>query len=485
MELPNLAPALPELFLTLSAIALLLLGAIRRDNIAGGVTALAIVAMGLTALLIALQSGDRMETFGGMFVIDAFSKYTKLMVLLASAATLAMSRSWLKAEQLDSPEYPVLVMFATLGMLMMISANNLIALYLGLELQSLALYVLAASQRESARATEAGLKYFILGSLASGMLLYGSSLVYGFGGTTGFDALSHALNQQSPVGAAHAPIGVVVGMVFIMAGLAFKISAVPFHMWAPDVYEGAPTPVTAFFAVAPKIAAFSLLIRVLTGPFGGMAAEWQQVIIFVSIASMIFGSFGALSQHNIKRMMAYSSIGHVGYGLIGLAVGDQAGIRAVLIYLAIYLAMNAGGFAVILSMRQKGRSLEAIDDLAGLSKTHPLMALSLAIFMFSMAGIPPLAGFWGKWMVFMAAIDRGYIALSVIGVLTSVVGAVYYLRIIKVMYFDEPVESIDRVVSVPVGLVMGGAALAVALFNLVPAGLFSSASTAAASLFGG
>jgi NADH-quinone oxidoreductase subunit N len=478
MELPNLAPALPELFVTLSAIALLMLSVTRKDQIAGGVTALAIIAMGIAALLVAGQSGDRMETFGGMFVIDAFAVFTKLMVLLASAVTLAMSRAWLKAEQLDLAEYPVLVLFATLGMMLMISANNLIALYLGLELQSLSLYVLAASQRDSGRATEAGLKYFVLGSLASGMLLYGASLVYGFAGTTGFDGLAHALSE-------HAPVGAVVGMVFIMAGLAFKLSAVPFHMWAPDVYEGAPTPVTAFFAVAPKIAAFALLMRVLIGPFGGMVEQWQQVIVLVSIASMAVGAFGALAQNNIKRLMAYSSIGHVGYGLIGLAVGDQLGIRSVLIYLAIYLAMNAGTFAIILSMRQKGRSLEGIDDLAGLSKTHPLMAISLAIFMWSMAGIPPLAGFFGKWMVFMAAIDKGFVTLSVIGVLTSVVSAVYYLRIIKVMYFDEPVEGLDRAVPTPIGLVMGVSALAILLFILLPAGLFSSAATAASSLFPG
>jgi len=372
----------------------------------------------------------------------------------------------------------VLVLFATLGMMLMISANNFMSLYLGLELQSLALYVLAASQRDSGRATEAGLKYFVLGSLASGMLLYGASLVYGFSGTTGFDALAKAL-------AVEAPVGVTVGMVFILAGIAFKISAAPFHMWAPDVYEGAPTPVTAFFAVAPKIAAFALLLRVLTGPFGSMVEQWSQVIVFISVASMVVGGFAAIVQTNIKRLMAYSSIGHVGYALIGLAAGGPDGVRSVLIYLAIYLAMNAGAFAIILSMRQKERSLEGIEDLAGLSKTHPMMALSLAIFMWSMAGIPPFAGFWSKWMVFSAAIDKGMIALSIIGVLTSVVSAFYYLRVIKVMYFDEPGEGLDRSISAPVGLVMGLATLAVLLFNLVPAGLFSSASAAAASLFGG
>jgi NADH-quinone oxidoreductase subunit N len=478
MDLPNLIPALPELLIVGSAILLLLLGVFKKENASGLVTALAIIALALSALLVVSAPSERVETFGGMFVVDSFAVFSKLLVLVASAVTLAMSRQWLKAEGLDNPEYPVLVLFATLGMMLMISANNFMSLYLGLELQSLALYVLAASQRDSGRATEAGLKYFVLGSLASGMLLYGASLVYGFGGTTGFDALAKAL-------AVEIPVGVTVGMVFILAGLAFKISAAPFHMWAPDVYEGAPTPVTAFFAVAPKIAAFALLLRVLTGPFGSMVEQWQQVIVFISIASMVVGGFAAIMQSNIKRLMAYSSIGHVGFALIGLAAGGADGVRAVLIYLAIYLVMNAGAFAVILSMRQKGRALEGIDDLAGLSKTHPMMALSLAIFMWSMAGIPPFAGFWSKWMVFSVAIDKGLIALSVIGVLTSVVSAYYYLRIIKVMYFDEPADGLDRSISAPVGLVMGLATLAVLLFNLVPAGLFSSASTAAASLFGG
>jgi NADH-quinone oxidoreductase subunit N len=478
MELPNLIPALPELLIVVSAVLLLLFGVFKKENTGGGITALAIIALGLAALLVVSGPSERTVAFGGMFVVDAFAIYTKLLVLLASAVTLAMSRSWLRAEGLDHPEYPVLVLFATLGMMMMISANNFMALYLGLELQSLALYVLAASQRDSARATEAGLKYFVLGSLASGMLLYGASLVYGFAGTTGFDGLAKAL-------AGEAPIGAVVGMVFILAGLAFKIAAAPFHMWAPDVYEGAPTPVTAFFAVAPKIAAFALLLRVVTGPFGSMAAQWHQVIIFVSIASMLVGSFGAIMQSNIKRLMAYSSIGHVGFALVGLSAGGADGVGAVLIYLSIYLAMNAGAFAIILSMRQKNRALEGIDDLAGLSKTHPLMALCLAILMWSMAGIPPFAGFWSKWVVFSVAIDKGLIALSIIGVLTSVVSAFYYLRIIKVMYFDEPADGLDRAIAAPVGLVMGLSTLVVLLFNLVPAGLFSSASTAAASLFGG
>jgi NADH-quinone oxidoreductase subunit N len=477
-ELPNLAPALPELIILCSALALLMLGAFRRDDSTQGIAILSMIAMFLAALLVPAASGGRTVTFGGMFVVDGFSVFTKIMVLLASGLTLAMSVNWLKKEKLERFEYPVLVMFATLGMLMMISANNLISLYLGLEIQSLSLYVLASYQRESGRATEAGLKYFVLGSLASGLLLYGSSLIYGFAGTTGFDALAKALEHG-------APVGVLVGVVFVIAGLAFKISAVPFHMWTPDVYEGSPTPVTAFFAVAPKIAAFSLLVRVMIEPFGQMTAQWQQVVVFVSVASMLVGSFGAIAQNNIKRMMAYSSIGHVGYALIGLAVGNQTGIRGVLIYLAIYLFMNVGTFAIILAMRQKGRLMEGIDDLAGLSKTHPMMAAAMAVFMFSMAGIPPLAGFWGKIYVFMAAIDKGMIALAVIGVLTSVVSAYYYLRIIKVMYFDEAVEPLDRGVAPGLGFVMGVNALLILVFTFIPAPLVSSAGAAAAALFGG
>ncbi len=435
-DLPNFAPALPEIFIAFSAIALLMLGVFRKDDTTQGIAALAIVAMVLAGLLVPAAAGGRVVTFGGMFVVDGFSVFAKLLVLVGSGFTLAMSVNWLTREKLGRFEYPVLVLIATLGMMLMISANNLIALYLGLELQSLSLYVLAAYQRDSGRATEAGLKYFVLGSLASGLLLYCCSLIYGFAGSTGFEALAHSFSQG-------APIGVTVGVVFVLAGLAFKISAVPFHMWTPDVYEGAPTPVTAFFAVAPKIAAFSLLIRVMVGPFAELTHQWSQVVVFISLASMFLGAFGAIAQTNIKRLMAYSSNGHVGYALIGLAVGDAVGIRGVLIYLAIYLFMNVGTFAVILSMRLKGRLMEGIDNLAGFSKTHPMSAAALAIFMFSMAGIPPLAGFWGKFYVFMAAIERGYYGLAIVGVLTSVVSTFYYLRIIKVMYFDEPVEVLD------------------------------------------
>jgi NADH-quinone oxidoreductase subunit N len=477
-DLPNLLPALPELFMAAAALLLLLLGVFAKKDNTAGIAALTVGVMIFAAAMVPAAGAAHAVTFNGMFVVDAFAVFTKLLVLAASALSLCMSVNWMRKEGTERFEFPVMVLFATLGMMMMISANNLISLYLGLELQSLSLYVLAASQRDNAKATEAGLKYFVLGSLASGLLLYGASLVYGFAGTTGFDALAHAFEHG-------APVGVVVGVVFILAALAFKISAVPFHMWTPDVYEGAPTPVTALFAVAPKIAAFSLLVRLMVGPFGEMAHQWQQVVIVVSAASMILGSFAAINQRNIKRLMAYSSIGHVGYALMGLATGDQVGIRGLLIYLAIYLFMNVGAFAVILSMRLKGRLMENIDDLAGLSKTHPAMALWMAVFMFSMAGVPPMAGFWGKFYVFMAAMDKGLLALAIIGVLTSVVGAFYYLRIIKVMYFDEPVEALDRGVGGGLSVIMAINALFILVFTFVPMPLISSAGAAAAALFGG
>jgi len=394
--------------------------------------------------------------------------------------TLTISRCFLERQGMARFEYPILVVFATLGMMMMVSANDLISLYLGLEMQSLSLYVIAAFQRDDQRSTEAGLKYFVLGALASGLLLYGSSLIYGFAGTTNFDQLAALFNYASEAGPG---TGVIFGIVFIMAGLAFKVSAVPFHMWTPDVYEGAPTPVTAFFSVAPKIAALALFIRVMIGPFGDLLQQWQQIVAFVSIASMILGALTAINQRNIKRLMAYSSIGHVGYALIGLAVGDAAGIRGVLIYLAIYLVMNVGTFACILCMRRDDRMVEGIDDLAGLSKSHPMLAAALAIFMFSMAGIPPLAGFFGKLYVFLAAIEAELYTLAVIGVLTSVIAAFYYIRIIRVMYFDDIEESLDKPVERELRLVLAATGLFVMLFFLYPSPVLSSAATAAAALF--
>jgi NADH-quinone oxidoreductase subunit N len=350
------------------------------------------------------------------------------------------------------------------------------SLYIGLELLSLSLYVIAAFDRDNARSAEAGLKYFVLGALASGLLLYGSSLVYGFAGTTNFDRLADALSGQPST-------GVVVGLVFVLAGLAFKVSAVPFHMWTPDVYEGAPTPVTAFFATAPKVAAIALLMHVLIGPFGDLSAQWGQVIWLVSAGSMILGGFAAIGQRNIKRLMAYSSIGHVGYALMGLAVVNDTGYRGVLVYMAIYVVMNLGTFAVLVAMRRQGRALEDVDDLAGLGRTDPTMALWMAVFMFSMAGIPPLAGFFGKLYVFLAAVQAGYWTLAIIGILTSVVASYYYLRIVKVMYFDASEGALDaRPASLTV--VMAGAGLLTLLFFLFPALLIGAAQVAVTALAG-
>jgi NADH-quinone oxidoreductase subunit N len=376
-------------------------------------------------------------------------------------------------------EFPVLVMFATLGMMMMISANDLMSLYLGLELQSLSLYVVAAFRRDNLRSSEAGLKYFVLGALSSGMLLYGCSLVYGFAGTTSFSALARVFAEGEGAGS----LGLVVGLVFLAAGLAFKVSAVPFHMWTPDVYEGAPTPVTAFFATAPKVAAMALFVRVMVDPFAELVQQWQQIVVLISMASMVLGAFAAINQRNIKRLMAYSSIGHVGFALVGLAAGTEEGIYGVVIYLAIYIVMNLGTFACILCMRQKDRMVEGIEDLKGLSKTHPMMALALAIFMFSMAGIPPLAGFFGKFFVFMAAVHAGLYTLAVVGVLASVVGAFYYLRIVKYMYFDEATESFDRPIGREMGVILLATSLAILLFFVIPSPVLDAAALAAAALF--
>ncbi|MCH7487647.1 MAG: NADH-quinone oxidoreductase subunit NuoN, partial [Proteobacteria bacterium] len=397
-----------------------------------------------------------------------------------SALAIIISRGYMERLGIARFEFTVLILLATVGMMMMISANDLISLYLGLEIQSLSLYVIAAFQRDDTRSTEAGLKYFVLGALASGLLLYGSSLVYGFAGTTSFDELAVRLQE-----AGEPAVGLVVGVVFILAGLAFKISAVPFHMWTPDVYEGAPTPVTAFFSVGPKIAAMALFVRVLVGPFGDLADQWQQIVLFVSIASMVLGAFAAINQRNIKRLMAYSSIGHVGYALIGLAAGNETGVRGIMIYMAIYLFMNLGCFTCILCMVRGGRMVEGIDDLAGMSRSHPLVALAMAVFMFSMSGIPPFAGFFGKFYIFLAAIEAGQYTLAVIGVLSSIVAAFYYLRIVKVMYFDVSEEPLDRPIGREIGLVLAGTSLVIVFFIALPSPILSSAASAAAALFAG
>ncbi|SDH28277.1 NADH-quinone oxidoreductase subunit NuoN [Roseospirillum parvum] len=477
--LPPLLPVLPEMVLAVAGLVLLMLGVFRQGTAAataGLVGWLSLLVLAITAALV-WQTAPA-STFGGMFVTDAFTRFAKLLTLGGAAATLAMSLSWLDREGEARFEFPVLVLFAVLGMMMMISAGNLMSLYMGLELQSLALYVLAAFQRGNVKASEAGLKYFVLGSVASGLYLYGASLVYGFAGTTDFAALATVLGD----GEGH--IGAMIGLVFVLAALAFKVSAVPFHMWTPDVYEGAPTPVTAFFSVAPKVAALTLLVRVAMGPFLGMVGDWQQIIVLIAAASMIWGAFAAIPQNNIKRLMAYSSIGHVGYALMGLAAASPEGVRGLLVYLTIYVVMNVGVFAVILSLRQHGRLVENIPDMAGMARTNPMLAAAMGILMFSMAGIPPLAGFFAKFHVFLAAIHAGQVTLAIIGVLSSVVAAYYYLRIIKVMYFDQPVDGFDRTLDKPTAAVLAVSSLLVLFFSVVPARLTTPADAAAAPIVG-
>ncbi|MCG8596465.1 MAG: NADH-quinone oxidoreductase subunit NuoN [Kiloniellales bacterium] len=482
MVLADLATALPEIFLACAGMAILMVGVFRSGSDTRPVVWLCVLSLVITLGMVTLVARDDVTAFGGLFVADAFGDFMKALVLIASALTMLMSLGYLEREKMARFEFPVLMLFATLGMLMMVSANDLISLYLGLELQSLALYVIAAFRRDTLRSTEAGLKYFVLGALSSGMLLYGSSMVYGFAGTTSFEDLARVFTTAAQADQAPS-IGVIFGLVFVVAGLAFKVSAVPFHMWTPDVYEGAPTPVTAFFATAPKVAAMALFVRVLMEPFGSLLDQWQQIVSLIAVASMILGALAAIAQTNIKRLMAYSSIGHVGFALVGLAAGTQEGVRGVAIYLAIYVVMNLGTFAVILSMVQKERMVEGIEDLKGLSRTSPMVAFALAAFMFSMAGIPPLAGFFGKFYVFMAAIEAKLYTLAVIGVLSSVVGAFYYLRIVKLMYFDEPLEGFDRPLSRETGAILTATALAVVLFFIAPGPLLDTAQAAAASLF--
>ena len=476
-------PMKPEIMLVTAAMGLLMIGAFERHHNGSAIAWASILFLGLTGFLIALRAWNHPGAYDSMFegawINDGFARFMKMLVLIGAAGALLLSFAYFRDVGHMRFEYPILILLSVAGMFMMISAGDLIALYLGLEMQSLALYVVAAIRRNDLRSSEAGLKYFVLGSLSSGMLLYGASLLYGFTGSTHFRdiaAATHFLSGGGP------NIGILFGLVFLLAGLAFKVSAVPFHMWAPDVYQGAPTPVTAFFAAAPKIAAFALLIRVLEVALPGITSQWQQIITFMAIASMLLGAFAAIGQHNIKRLMAYSSIGHGGFAMVGLAAGTQDGVQGVLVYLAIYLAMTLGTFAVILGMRRDGKYVEEIHQLAGLGRTNLPLAALLAALMFSLAGIPPLAGFWAKWFVFLPAIRSGMYVLAVIGVLASVVGAYYYLRIIKIMFFDEPAKSFDPMPGL-VRVVLGVAAAFIIFFTLYPAPLVSAAERAAHSLF--
>ncbi len=473
-ELPALVPALPEMVLVVGAMLLLLVGAFRGERAVGGIDGAAILLLIIAGLVVVALPSGKLVTFGGSFVVDGFARFLKLLALAGSATAILMSAHYLAAERQQRVEYSILILLSTTGMLMLISAADLIALYLGLELMSLALYVVAAINRDSVRSTEAGLKYFVLGALSSGMLLYGASLVYGFTGTVSFAGIAKAATQGS--------LGLVFGLVFLFAGFCFKVSAVPFHMWTPDVYEGAPTPVTAFFAAAPKVAGIAMFVRTTIVAFPGVLAQWQQIVVFVAIASMALGAFAAIGQRNIKRLMAYSSIGHMGFALVGLAAGTQEGVQGVLVYMAIYLAMTLGTFACILSMRRDGEMVENIADLAGLARTKPTMAFFFAMLLFSLAGIPPLAGFFAKFYVFLAAIKAGLFTLAVIGVVTSVVGAYYYLAIVKTMYFDDPAKAFE-----PTPHELGAVLAVTGLFNLLffvyPAPLIDAATAAARSLF--
>jgi NADH-quinone oxidoreductase subunit N len=470
----QLLPVVPELVLAAGAMVLLMIGAYRGQGTTALVNWLAVCLLVVAGLFeLALPAG-KLTTFGGSFIVDDFARFLKIVSLLGSVATLILSREFLADPSRRIFEYPILVLLSTLGMMVLISAGDLIALYLGLELMNLALYVVAASDRDNAKSTEAGLKYFVLGALSSGMLLYGASLVYGFTGTVSFAGIA--------AGAKTGSIGIIFGLVFVLAGLCFKVSAVPFHMWTPDVYEGAPTPITAFFASAPKVAAMAVFVRATLTAFPGIVTQWQQIVVFVAIASMALGSFAAIGQKNIKRLMGYSSIGHMGFALVGLAAGTAEGAQGVLVYLLIYVTMTLGAFAAILAMQRNGQALEQISDFSGLSQTNPMLAFFFAMLLFSLAGVPWLAGFFAKWYVFVAAIKANLFTLAVIGVLTSVVGAYYYLTIVKVMYFDEPLTTVDPM-RVELRAVLAVTGVFNLLFFVYPGPLVSVAASAAKSLF--
>jgi NADH-quinone oxidoreductase subunit N len=472
---PALGPALPEILLAAIALALVLVGAFRGDGAKRLIDGIALGALALAGFLLLDQGPARLSTFNDAFVVDAFARTMKILTLIGSAAAIILSSRFLRDERIARFEYTILILLATIGMMMMCSANELISLYLGVELQSLALYVVAAIHRDNAKSSEAGLKYFVLGALSSGMLLYGMSLVYGFTGSVTFPTIAKAVTGGHGA-------GVMIGLVFIVAGLAFKMSVVPFHMWTPDVYEGAPTPVAAFFATAPKMAAVAMTTRILIDAFLPIAKDWQPIIAFAAIASMGLGAFAAIGQQNIKRLMAYSSIANMGYALVGLAAGSLAGVEGVVIFMATYLAMTLGVFAVILAMQTGGRRLETIGDLSGAARTQPGLAFVMAALMFSLIGIPPLAGFFGKFYVFAAAIEAKLFALAVIGILASVVSAFYYLRIIKVMYFDEPAPAFQTAGG-EIRAVMWASAAFVVLFALVANPIRTMAAAAARSLF--
>jgi NADH-quinone oxidoreductase subunit N len=471
----DLFTLLPELILAVGAMVLLLIGAVRGESATKLISILAVLLIIASAYF--SFTGPDARAFHGAFVVDAFVRFIKATILWSSVACVLMTQRFFADEKTMRFEIPVLILLATCGMSLMVSANSFIALYMGLELQSLALYVLAAIDRDNVRSTEAGLKYFVLSSLASGMTLYGISLIYGFTGTTDFVTIAHVIHGAS------LSVGLTFGLVFLIAGLAFKVSAVPFHMWTPDVYEGAPTPITAFFASAAKVAAFALILRAILTPFLSAIHEWQQIVIVMSVLSMGLGAVAAIGQTNIKRLMAYSSIGHMGYAMLGLAAGTPMGVRGMLFYLVFYAVTNLGVFACIQAMRRGGKPVEGIYDLAGLSRTRPALAFAFSALMLSLSGLPPLAGILAKAYIFLAALQAHLYLLAIFGVLTSVVGAYYYLRIVKVIYFDEPAEAFDGNIGWSVGTIATVGTLFSILFVATASSLIAGADVASRVFF--
>ena len=469
---------LPELILALGAMLVLLIGAFRGNFATILLCRAAMVVYVIAALYLLVPEWTDRVVINGLFVLDGFAGFIKLFILIGMLAAMGLSIGYLREEGMARFEYPVLMLTATLGMLMMVSANDLLAMYLGLELQSLSLYILTAMKRDSLRSAEAGMKYFVLGAISSGMILFGASLIYGYTGTTNYAGIAEAIAASNGL-----YIGALFGLVFILAGLAFKVSAVPFHMWTPDVYEGAPTPVTAMFAMVPKIAAMALAARLLLEAFGTVTEAWTQIIALLSLASMTWAALAGLVQSNIKRLMAYSSIGNMGYAMLGLLAANPEGVGATFFYMGIYMVMTAGAFGVILCMRRNNLATEAIDDLAGLSQNMPALAYAMAIFMFSMSGVPPFAGFFAKFTVFKAAVGQGYYILAVIGVITSVIAAYYYLRIIKLMFFDSAADPYDKGVAFARRAVIMIAAIVIVGFVAMPNMLIDSTRAAAQSLF--
>ncbi len=474
----NLMVILPEIFLSLTAMGFLMIGVFQGNKTTNVICWSACVSFVIAAILLMKLDWSTQYALNGMVVMDQFAGVMKLLIILGIIASLALSVRYIYQERIARFEYPVLIIFAGIGMMLMVSANNLLSLYMSLELQSLSLYLLAAFHRNSLRSGEAATKYFILGALSSGMLLFGISLIYGFVGSIDFITIKNTLSTLEAI-----PPGFTVGMVFIIAALAFKISAAPFHMWTPDVYQGAPTSVAAFFAIVPKIAALGLLMRLLFEPFGLASDQWMQVLYFVSLASLVVGSFAAIAQDNIKRLFAYSSIGNMGYVLIGIIAGTSQGVGAVMVFLLIYLITTAGAFSIILSMRRNGLAVDGIKDLAGLSTKKPLLAYAMAVLMFSMSGIPPLAGFFGKLFIFQAAIESELYILAIFGILASVVAAFYYLRIIKVMFFDEAFDDFDNDIDLGKRIVLLISILFLLGFIFIPSTVLNIANSAASSLF--